>query len=30
VIEILEGFRARDAGHVEILGVDQGERRTQR
>jgi len=29
-IEILEGFRARDGGTVEVLGVDPGERRTQR
>jgi ABC-2 type transport system ATP-binding protein len=30
VLEILEGFRARGAGEVEVLGVDPGERRTQR
>jgi ABC-2 type transport system ATP-binding protein len=29
-IEILEGLRARDAGSVEVLGVDPGNRRTQR
>ena len=29
-IEILEGFRSRDAGVVEVLGVDPGSRRTQR
>ena len=29
-IEILEGFRARDSGVVEVLGVDPGDRRTQR
>jgi ABC-2 type transport system ATP-binding protein len=29
-IEILEGFRRRDAGTVEVLGVDPGNRRTQR
>jgi ABC-2 type transport system ATP-binding protein len=29
-IEILEGFRARDAGDVEILGVDPDDHRTQR
>ena len=29
-IEILEGFRARDTGHVRVLGVDPGDRRTQR
>lgn len=29
-IEILEGFRARDAGRVEVLGVDPGDRSTQR
>ena len=29
-IEILEGFRARDGGQVQVLGVDPGERRTQR
>ena len=29
-IEILEGFRGRDAGQVEVLGVDPGNRRTQR
>jgi len=29
-IEILEGFRRRDAGRVEVLGVDPGERATQR
>lgn len=25
-LEILEGFRARDAGHVEVLGLDPGDR----
>ena len=29
-IEILEGFRSRDAGVVEVLGVDPDSRRTQR
>ena len=29
-IEILEGFRRRDAGRVEVLGVDPGDRRTDR
>ncbi|HEY2443120.1 MAG TPA: ABC transporter ATP-binding protein [Streptosporangiaceae bacterium] len=29
-IEILEGFRSRDAGAVQVLGVDPGQRRTQR
>jgi ABC-2 type transport system ATP-binding protein len=29
-IEILEGFRSKDAGVVEVLGVDPGNRRTQR
>jgi len=29
-IEILEGFRARDAGAVEVLGLDPADRRTQR
>jgi ABC-2 type transport system ATP-binding protein len=29
-VEILEGFRARDAGQVEVLGVDPGARRTRR
>jgi ABC-2 type transport system ATP-binding protein len=29
-IEILEGFRGRDAGQVRVLGVDPGDRRTQR
>ena len=29
-IEILEGFRSRDAGSVSVLGVDPGDRRTQR
>src|SRR6266852_1430682 len=29
-IEILEGFRRRDAGTVEVLGVDPGNRGTQR
>jgi ABC-2 type transport system ATP-binding protein len=29
-IEILEGFRGRDAGQVEVLGVDPGNRKTQR
>ena len=29
-IEILEGFRDRDAGRIEVLGVDPGDRRTQR
>ena len=29
-IEILEGFRSKDAGIVEVLGVDPGNRRTQR
>ncbi len=29
-IEILEGFRSRDAGVVEVLGVDPDNRRTQR
>jgi ABC-2 type transport system ATP-binding protein len=29
-IEILEGFRSRDAGAVEVLGVDPDNRRTQR
>jgi ABC-2 type transport system ATP-binding protein len=30
IIEILEGFRDRNVGHVEILGVDPANRRTQR
>jgi len=30
VIEILEGFRERDGGQAEVLGVDPGNRRTQR
>ena len=25
-LEILEGFRTRDAGHVEVLGLDPGDR----
>lgn len=25
-LEILEGFRARDAGRVEVLGIDPGDR----
>ena len=29
-IEILEGFRSRDAGVVEVLGVDPDNRQTQR
>ena len=29
-IEILEGFRGRDAGRVEVLGVDPQDRHTQR
>ncbi len=29
-LEILEGFRGRDAGTVEVLGFDPGERRTAR
>jgi ABC-2 type transport system ATP-binding protein len=29
-IEILEGFRARDAGTVRVLGADPGDRRAQR
>ena len=29
-IEILEGFRGRDGGQIEVLGVDPGNRRTQR
>jgi ABC-2 type transport system ATP-binding protein len=29
-VEIMEGFRARDAGRVEVLGVDPGSRRTRR
>jgi ABC-2 type transport system ATP-binding protein len=29
-VEILEGFRTRDGGDVEVLGVDPGNRRTQR
>jgi ABC-2 type transport system ATP-binding protein len=29
-IEILEGFRSRDGGTVEVLGVDPGSRSTQR
>jgi ABC-2 type transport system ATP-binding protein len=29
-IEILEGFRSRDHGEVEVLGVDPGSRSTQR
>jgi ABC-2 type transport system ATP-binding protein len=29
-IEILEGFRPRDAGEVDVLGFDPGDRRTQR
>jgi ABC-2 type transport system ATP-binding protein len=29
-IEVLEGFIRRDAGEVSVLGVDPGERRTQR
>jgi len=30
IIEILEGFRDRSSGHVEILGVDPADRQTQR
>jgi ABC-type multidrug transport system ATPase subunit len=26
ILEILEGFRARDAGRVEVLGADPGDR----
>ncbi len=29
-VEVLEGFRARDAGRVEVLGVDPGDRAGQR
>ena len=29
-IEILEGFRPRDAGNVRVLGLDPGDRRSQR
>ena len=29
-LEILEGFRARDAGRVEVLGTDPGDRRSGR
>ena len=29
-IEILEGFRARDAGEVSVLGIDPGDRRSGR
>ncbi|MER6950353.1 ABC transporter ATP-binding protein [Nonomuraea sp. NPDC000554] len=29
-LEILEGFRARDAGRVEVLGIDPGDRRRGR
>src|SRR5580700_9175980 len=29
-IEILEGFRTRDSGQVQVLGVDPGSRGTQR
>lgn len=29
-MEILEGFRARDAGRVDVLGIDPGERSTGR
>jgi ABC-2 type transport system ATP-binding protein len=29
-LEILEGFRARDAGRVEVLGIDPGDRTTGR
>ena len=29
-LEILEGFRARDAGRVEVLGLDPGDRATAR
>jgi ABC-2 type transport system ATP-binding protein len=29
-VEILEGFRSRDAGRVEVLGLDPGDRREQR
>ncbi len=29
-LEILEGFRARDAGHVDVLGRDPGDRATGR
>jgi ABC-2 type transport system ATP-binding protein len=29
-LEILEGFRARDAGHVDVLGLDPGRRATGR
>ncbi|MFI5042037.1 MAG: ABC transporter ATP-binding protein [Acidimicrobiales bacterium] len=28
-VEILEGFRARDAGRVEVLGIDPGQRSAQ-
>jgi ABC-2 type transport system ATP-binding protein len=30
ILEILEGFRARDAGLVEVLGYDPGKRATAR
>ena len=29
-LEILEGFRTRDAGHVEVLGIDPGDRAGER
>ncbi|MGW0226672.1 ABC transporter ATP-binding protein [Actinopolymorpha singaporensis] len=29
-LEILEGFRTRDSGHVEVLGIDPGERSGER
>ncbi|MBL1103696.1 ABC transporter ATP-binding protein [Streptomyces sp. 5-8] len=30
VMEILEGFRARDSGRVDVLGLDPGEKATER
>jgi ABC-2 type transport system ATP-binding protein len=30
IIEILEGFRSKDAGRVEVLGVDPADRSTSR
>ncbi|MEU0131168.1 MULTISPECIES: ABC transporter ATP-binding protein [unclassified Streptomyces] len=29
-MEILEGFRSRDSGHVDVLGLDPGDRATER
>ncbi|MEV2243860.1 ABC transporter ATP-binding protein [Streptomyces sp. NPDC049970] len=29
-MEILEGFRSRDSGHIDVLGLDPGDRATER